>query len=69
MKVPDAPGVGIEINAEAARRYLVDVEMKAKGQTLFASLDQVVVRAHAPKEMVHVSYTSSLNSTGIMFSR
>jgi hypothetical protein len=27
------------------------------------------VRAHALKEIVQVSYTSSLNSTGIMFSR
>jgi len=41
VKVPDVPGLGIEINAEAARRYLVDVEMKAKGQTLFASSDQL----------------------------
>jgi len=40
ISLPDAPGLGIEINAAAARKYLVDVEIKAKGKTLFASTDQ-----------------------------
>jgi L-alanine-DL-glutamate epimerase-like enolase superfamily enzyme len=33
--VPDAPGLGIEINPEALTRYRVDVEIKAGGRTLF----------------------------------
>lgn len=40
VAVPDAPGLGIGINAAAARRYLVDVEIRAKGRTLFTSSDQ-----------------------------
>ena len=40
VSVPDAPGLGIGINAEGARKYLVDVEIKAKGRTLFVSSDQ-----------------------------
>jgi L-alanine-DL-glutamate epimerase-like enolase superfamily enzyme len=39
--VPDSPGLGIDINTEAARRYLVDVEIKVKGDVLFASSDQM----------------------------
>jgi L-alanine-DL-glutamate epimerase-like enolase superfamily enzyme len=34
---PDSPGLGIEINTLAARRYLVDVEIKVKGSSLFVS--------------------------------
>jgi len=41
VNVPDAPGLGININAEAARRYLVAVEIKAKGNVLFRSPDQI----------------------------
>jgi L-alanine-DL-glutamate epimerase-like enolase superfamily enzyme len=41
VAVPDSPGLGIEINPEAVRRYLVDVEIKAKGKILFASSDQL----------------------------
>jgi L-alanine-DL-glutamate epimerase-like enolase superfamily enzyme len=37
---PDAPGLGIEIDVAAARRYLVDVEIKVQGRTLFASTDR-----------------------------
>jgi L-alanine-DL-glutamate epimerase-like enolase superfamily enzyme len=40
VSVPDGPGLGIVIDAQAARRYLVDVEIKAKGRTLFVSSDQ-----------------------------
>jgi L-alanine-DL-glutamate epimerase-like enolase superfamily enzyme len=40
LTLPDAPGLGIEIDTDAARRYLVDVEIKAKGRTLFASTDR-----------------------------
>ena len=39
--VPDAPGLGIAIDTSAARSYLVDVEIKAKGKTLFISSDQL----------------------------
>jgi len=37
VEAPDSPGLGIEINTESARRYLVDVEIKVKGRVLFAS--------------------------------
>lgn len=37
VSVPDAPGLGIRIDAAAAARYLVDVEIKVQGKTLFAS--------------------------------
>jgi L-alanine-DL-glutamate epimerase-like enolase superfamily enzyme len=40
VSVPDAPGLGIAIDAQGARAYLVDVEIKAKGRTLFHSSDQ-----------------------------
>lgn len=40
VAVPDGPGLGIAIDAHAARRYLVDVEIKAKGRILFVSSDQ-----------------------------
>jgi L-alanine-DL-glutamate epimerase-like enolase superfamily enzyme len=38
--VPDAPGLGIAIDPQAVRKYLVDVEIRAKGRTLFASSAQ-----------------------------
>ena len=41
VSVPDSPGLGIEIDALAARRYLVDVEIKVKGSILFASSHQL----------------------------
>jgi L-alanine-DL-glutamate epimerase-like enolase superfamily enzyme len=37
VTLPDSPGLGIDINIEAARRYLVDVEIQVKGDVLFAS--------------------------------
>jgi len=40
VSVPDAPGLGIAIDAQGARQYLVDVEIKAKGRILFHSSDQ-----------------------------
>lgn len=36
IHVPDAPGLGIEINDAALRQYAVDVEIKVNGKTLFA---------------------------------
>jgi L-alanine-DL-glutamate epimerase-like enolase superfamily enzyme len=41
VAVPDSPGLGIEIDTESARRYLVDVEIKVKGSVLFASSNQL----------------------------
>jgi L-alanine-DL-glutamate epimerase-like enolase superfamily enzyme len=41
VTVPDAPGLGIEIDTESARRHLVDVEIKVKGSVLFASTNQL----------------------------
>jgi L-alanine-DL-glutamate epimerase-like enolase superfamily enzyme len=41
VTVPDAPGLGIDIDANAARRYLVDVEIKVNGKILFISSDQI----------------------------
>jgi L-alanine-DL-glutamate epimerase-like enolase superfamily enzyme len=40
LKAPDAPGLGITIDSENARRYLVDVEIQVKGKSLFTSSDQ-----------------------------
>jgi L-alanine-DL-glutamate epimerase-like enolase superfamily enzyme len=37
IHVPDAPGLGITIDTEALRRYLVDVEIRVGGRTLYAS--------------------------------
>ncbi|HKW16009.1 MAG TPA: mandelate racemase/muconate lactonizing enzyme family protein [Terriglobales bacterium] len=37
VKAPDAPGLGITIDREKARRYLVDVEIRVKGKNLFSS--------------------------------
>ncbi len=41
VSVPHAPGLGIEIDLQAVRKYLVDVEIKAKGRILFASSTQL----------------------------
>jgi L-alanine-DL-glutamate epimerase-like enolase superfamily enzyme len=38
---PESPGLGISIDCEAARNYLVDVEIKAKGKLLFASSSDI----------------------------
>jgi L-alanine-DL-glutamate epimerase-like enolase superfamily enzyme len=40
VAAPDAPGLGVDINAEAARSYLVDVEIKVRGKVIFSSSDQ-----------------------------
>ncbi len=41
VSLPDAPGLGIEIDLRAVRKYIVDVEIRAKGKTLFASSTQL----------------------------
>jgi L-alanine-DL-glutamate epimerase-like enolase superfamily enzyme len=41
VATPEAPGLGIDVDAEAARRYLVDVEIKVEGKLLFATSDQL----------------------------
>jgi L-alanine-DL-glutamate epimerase-like enolase superfamily enzyme len=33
--LPDAPGLGIEVDSDAMHRYLVDVTIEAKGSTLY----------------------------------
>jgi L-alanine-DL-glutamate epimerase-like enolase superfamily enzyme len=35
--LPDAPGLGIEINPEALARYKVDVEIRVNGKTIFST--------------------------------
>jgi L-alanine-DL-glutamate epimerase-like enolase superfamily enzyme len=37
VSVPDAPGLGIEIDRDAVRRYLLDVSIKVKNRVLFDS--------------------------------
>jgi L-alanine-DL-glutamate epimerase-like enolase superfamily enzyme len=37
ISAPDAPGLGIEVNAEALKRYAVDVEIKVGGKTIFST--------------------------------
>jgi L-alanine-DL-glutamate epimerase-like enolase superfamily enzyme len=37
VHLPDSPGLGIEIDREAIRHYLVNVEIKAKDRILFSS--------------------------------
>lgn len=37
VSVPDAPGLGIEIDPAAVGRYLVDVEIRVGGKTLYAT--------------------------------
>lgn len=40
LAIPDSPGLGIGINPDAARSYLVEVEILVKGKSLFSSSDQ-----------------------------
>jgi L-alanine-DL-glutamate epimerase-like enolase superfamily enzyme len=40
ISVNDAPGLGIQIDSTAARKYLVDVEIKARGAQLFSTTDK-----------------------------
>ena len=40
ISLSDAPGLGIQIDASPARKYLVDVEIKAKGTQLFSTSDK-----------------------------
>jgi L-alanine-DL-glutamate epimerase-like enolase superfamily enzyme len=35
--IPDAPGLGIEINPKALARYKVDVEIRVGGRTIFST--------------------------------
>jgi len=35
--VPDAPGLGLAASPDGMRPYLVDVEIRAKGRTLYAT--------------------------------
>ena len=37
INVPDAPGLGIEINPDALTKYKVDVEIKVGGKTIFTT--------------------------------
>jgi L-alanine-DL-glutamate epimerase-like enolase superfamily enzyme len=37
VAAPDAPGLGITVDIEAARRYLQDVEIKVNGRVLYAT--------------------------------
>ncbi len=39
VHAPDAPGLGMEISAEALRQYRVDVEIRVGGRTLYATPD------------------------------
>ena len=41
VAAPDAPGLGIDVDTAATRRYFVDVEIKAKGNLLFSSSAQI----------------------------
>jgi L-alanine-DL-glutamate epimerase-like enolase superfamily enzyme len=35
LRLPDAPGLGITVDTDAIRRYLVDAEIKVKGEVLY----------------------------------
>jgi L-alanine-DL-glutamate epimerase-like enolase superfamily enzyme len=37
VRAPDAPGLGVDIDVEAAKRYLLDVNIAVGGQTLYAT--------------------------------
>ncbi len=39
IAVPDAPGLGIDIDRDALRTYIVDVEIKVRGERIFATPD------------------------------
>ncbi len=37
VRVPEAPGLGVVMSAAGMRQYMVDVEIRAKGKTLYSS--------------------------------
>jgi L-alanine-DL-glutamate epimerase-like enolase superfamily enzyme len=37
IRLPDGPGLGVEVNPDALIRYAVEVEIKVAGRVLFAS--------------------------------
>lgn len=39
VRAPESPGLGVEPNVEAIRRYLIDVEIKVAGRTLYTTPD------------------------------
>ncbi len=39
IAVPDAPGLGLDIDREALKTYIVDVEIKVRGERIFATPD------------------------------
>ena len=39
IHVPDQPGLGIHVDTEACKKYLVDVEIKVKGKNVFYTPD------------------------------
>ena len=41
VTIPDAPGLGIEVNVQAMREYLVDVQIVVRGKMLFESTSLV----------------------------
>lgn len=41
VRAPDAPGLGITVDSEKARPYLVDVEIQVRGKTLFSSSERL----------------------------
>ena len=38
IRLPDGPGLGVDVNPDALRRYAVEVEIKVGGRLLFASV-------------------------------
>jgi L-alanine-DL-glutamate epimerase-like enolase superfamily enzyme len=41
MSLPEAPGLGMTLDLEAARRYLVDVEIVVRGNVLYRTPELV----------------------------
>jgi L-alanine-DL-glutamate epimerase-like enolase superfamily enzyme len=39
VRLPESPGLGVEPNMETIRRYLVDVEIKVAGRTIYSTPD------------------------------
>jgi L-alanine-DL-glutamate epimerase-like enolase superfamily enzyme len=37
IAIPNRPGLGIDVDVNAITKYLVDVRIEAKGETLFSS--------------------------------
>jgi L-alanine-DL-glutamate epimerase-like enolase superfamily enzyme len=37
IEAPDAPGMGVTINTEAVKKYLIEAEIKVKGKILYAT--------------------------------